>query len=208
MNVEKRKLPQRSLPRGLAGRITLWFMQKEHKSVYKNMIKGLDLQPEDDLLEVACGSGHFLKKYASHAHSIAGLELSEVAVKVATKKNKERIVAGTAEIVQGEASQLPWEDNRFSVAIAMGSFSIFPKPLESLKEMYRVLRPGGRAVIGLEHNAEDGLDHTRYAEKYAMRVYTENEVRAMMKEAGFSGISITYEKGPGMPKMMFARSIK
>lgn len=30
----------------------------------------------------------------------------------------------------------------------------------------------------------------------------------MMKEAGFSGISITYEKGPGMLKMMFARGIK
>ena len=30
----------------------------------------------------------------------------------------------------------------------------------------------------------------------------------MMKEAGFSGISITYEKGPRMPKMMFARGIK
>jgi len=208
MNVEKRKLPQRSLPRGLAGRITLWFMQKEHKSVYKNMVKALDLQPEDDLLEVACGSGYFLKKYASDAHSVAGLELSEVAVKVATKKNKERILARTAEILQGEASQLPWEDNRFSVAIAMGSFSIFPKPVESLKEMYRVLRPGGRAVIGLEHNAEDGLDHTKYAEKYAMRVYTENEVRAMMKEAGFSHISITYAKGFMMPKMMIARAVK
>ena len=202
MNGEKRKLPQRSLPQGLAGRITLWFMQKEHKSVYKNMVKALDLQPEDDLLEVACGSGHFLKKYASHAHSVVGLELSEVAVKLATKKNKERIAAGTAEIVQGEASQLPWEDNRFSVAIAMGSFSIFPKPVESLKEMYRVLRPGGRVVIGLEHNAEDGLDHTKYAEKYGMRVYTKDEVRAMMKEAAFSHISITYAKGFTMPKMM------
>ncbi len=208
MNVEKRKLPQRSLPRGLAGRITLWFMQKEHKSVYKNMVRALDLQPEDDVVELACGSGYFLKKYASHTHSIAGLELSEIAVKVATKKHKDRVKAGTAEIVQGEASQLPWEDNRFSVATAMGSFSVFPKPLGSLKEMYRVLRSGGRAVIGLEHNAEDGLDHTKYAKKYAMRVYTENEVRTMMKEAGFSDISVTYAKGFTMPKMMIARAVK
>lgn len=202
------KVVQRALPRGLAGQITLWFMQKDHKSIYKNMAKVLDLQPEDDLVEVACGSGHFLKKYASHAHSVAGLDLSELAVKLATKKNKDRIVARTAEIVQGEASQLPWEDNRFSVATTMGSFPWFPKPLESLKEMYRVLRLGGRAAIGLEWNAEDGLDHTKHAEKYAMRMYTEDEVRAMMKEAGFSDISITYAKAFMMPKMMIARAVK
>jgi len=90
----------------------------------------------------------------------------------------------------------------------MGSFPFFPKPLESLKEMYRVLRPGGRAAIGLARNAEDGLDHTKYAEKYAMRMYTEDEVRAMMKETGFSDISITYAKGFMMPKMMIARAVK
>ncbi len=208
MNVEKRKLPQRSLPRGLAGRITLWSMQKEHKPIYENMAKVLDLQPEDDFVEVACGSAYFLKKYASHVRSVAGLDLSELAVKLATKKNKDRIVAGTAEIVQGEASQLPWEDNRFNVATTMGSFPFFPKPLESLKEMHRVLRPGGRAAIGLARNAEDGLDHTKYAEKYAMRMYTEDEVRVMMKETRFSDISITYAKGFMMPKMMIARAVK
>ena len=118
------------------------------------------------------------------------------------------IAAGTAEIVQGDASQLPWEDNRFSVATTMGSFIGFPKPLESLNEMYRVLRPGGRAVVSIEINAEDGKDHSKEIKKYGMWVWTEDEVRAIMKEAGFSGISITYEKGPGMPKMMFACGVK
>jgi len=103
----------------------------------------------------------FLKKYASHVHSVAGLDLSEVMVKIATKKNKDRVAAGTAEFVHGEASQLPWEDNRFSVVTAMGSFIAFPNPLDSLKEMNRVLRPGGRAVVNIEFNAEDGLDHRK-----------------------------------------------
>jgi hypothetical protein len=35
-----------------------------------------------------------------------------------------------------------------------------------------------------------------------------DEVRAMMKEAGFTEISITFEKGPGMPRMMFAQGVK
>jgi ubiquinone/menaquinone biosynthesis C-methylase UbiE len=116
-------------------------MERGHKSIYENVSKALDLQREDAPIAVACGSGHFIEKYACHVHSVVGLDLSELMVKAATKKNKDRVAAGTAGSVHGEASQLPWEDDTFSVATTMGSFVEFPKPLEALKEMYRVLRP-------------------------------------------------------------------
>jgi SAM-dependent methyltransferase len=208
MNAEKKKVAQFVLPRGFVGRITFIFMNRGHKSIYENVAKVLELQSGDDLLEVACGNGYFLKKYASHVHSVAGLDLSQLSVKLATKKNKDRVTAGTAEFVQGEASQLPWEDNRFSVAASMGSFPGFPQPLESLKEIHRVLRPGGRAVISIEWNAEDGKDHSKEVEKYGYKIWSEDEVRTMFKEAGFSEISITYAKGLMMPKMMIACGVK
>ena len=208
MTEKKKKVPQALLPRGLAGRITVIFMNIGHKSIYKNVAKVLQLQQDDDLLEVACGNGYFLKKYASHVHSVAGLDLSELVVKMAKKKHRDRIKAGTAEFVHGDASQLPWEDSRFSVATTMGSFTSFPKPLESLKEIYRVLRPGGRVIVSLEWNAEDGLDHTKEVEDYGMRMWTEDDIRATLKEAGFSEISITYTKGLKIPKMMIARAVK
>lgn len=208
MSEQKKKVSQFVLPRGFVGRIQFMFQPKGHKSIYENVAKVLELQPEDDLLEVACGSGYFLKNYASHIHSVACLDHSELAVKLATKKNKDRVAAGTAEFVHGEASQLPWEDNKFSVATAMGGFPMFPKPLESLKEMYRVLRPGGRAVVSIEWNAEDGKDHSKDLEKYGMWLWTEDDVRTMLKEAGFSEVSITSAKGLMMPKMMIARAVK
>jgi len=96
MNLQKKKVPQFVLPRGFAGRVTFIFMNRGHKSIYENVAKVLKLQPEDDLLEVACGNGYFLKKYASHVHSVAGLDLSELAVKLAARKNKDRVAAGTA----------------------------------------------------------------------------------------------------------------
>jgi len=184
------------------------FMNRGHKPIYENVAKVLELQPEDDLLEVACGNGYFLKKYASHVHSVAGLDISELSVKMATKRNRDRVEARNAEFVQGDASQLPWEDNRFSAATAMGSLPGFPEPSKSLKEMYRVLRPGGRAVISIEWNAEDGKDHSKEVDKYGYQIWTEDEVRTMLKEAGFSDVSITYAKGLMMPKMMIARGVK
>ena len=208
MNIEKKKVSQFVLPRGFEGRIRFIFMNMGHKSIYENVAKVMELKPEDDLLEVACGNGYFLRNYASHVHSVAGLDLSELCVKLATKKNKERVVTGSAKIVKGEASQLPWEDNKFTAATVMGGFSAFPKPLESLKEMYRVLRPGGRAVVSVEWNAEDGRDHSKDTEKYGYRIWAEDEVRTLLTKAGFSEISINYAKGPMMPKIMIARGLK
>jgi SAM-dependent methyltransferase len=208
VNVQEKKPPQRILPRGFVGRLTFMVMNRGHKSIYENMAKVLQLQPEDDLLEVACGNGYFLKKYASHVHSVSGLDLSDIAVKLAVKNNKGRVDAGAAKFVQGEASQLPWEDNKFSVATTMASIIAFHKPLEALKEMYRVLRPGGIALVSIEQNAEDGLDHSKDVKRWGMHVWKEDDIRVMMKEAGFSDISITYTKGFMCPKMMVARGVK
>ena len=132
MDTQEKKLTQPGLPRGFVGWIVAWLMPLPHSLIYRRVSKVLNLQPEDDLTEVACGGGHFLKKYASHVHSVAGLDLSDVQVKMAKRKLRGRIAAGTAEIVEGDASQLPWEDNRFSVATTMGSFIGFPKNVRGL----------------------------------------------------------------------------
>jgi len=63
-------------------------------------------------------------------------------------------------------------------------------------------------IVSIEWNAEDGLDHTKEVEGYGMRMWTEDDIRATLKEAGFSEISITYAKGLKMPKMMMARAVK
>jgi ubiquinone/menaquinone biosynthesis C-methylase UbiE len=143
-----------------------------------------------------------------HVHSVAGLDLSELAIKLAVKKNKDRVAAVASEFVHGETSQIPWEENKFSAATVIGSFPGFPKPLESLKEICRVLRPDGRAVACIEWNAEDGKDHSKEVKKYKYHIWAEDDVRNIFKQAGFSDVSITYAKGLIMPKMMVARGVK
>jgi len=208
MSVPKGEVSQQLLPRRFAGRIGFKFMNMRHKSIYENVAKVLELKPEDDLLEVACGNGYFLERYASHVHSVAGLDLSELAVKLATKKNKYRVTAGTAEFMCGEASQLPWKDNKFSVATCMGSYPWLPKPLDTLKELYRVLRPAGRAVISIDWNAEDGIDRSKEIERYGHQTWSEADVRNMFTAAAFSDISVTYAEGHRTYKMMIAHAAK
>ena len=80
MGYEDKKVPQIMLPRGCAGKLTLRMMNLMHGSIYKNTAEVLRLQADDDVLDIACGNGHFLKKYASHARSVAGLDLSQLCV--------------------------------------------------------------------------------------------------------------------------------
>jgi len=124
----KEKLSQAAKPTGFWGRIAARFMAYGHRPVYKNMSTILNLQPEDDLLEIGFGSGIFLKSYASHARSIAGLEYSEDMVKLASRHNRKWIEEGTAELRHGDAAQLPWEDEKFSAVAVIETFYFFQNP--------------------------------------------------------------------------------
>jgi ubiquinone/menaquinone biosynthesis C-methylase UbiE len=208
MSVPGGQMLQRLLPRRFTEWIDYKRMNMGHKSIYENLASVLELKPEDDLLEIACGNGYFLKRYASHVHTIAGLNLSELAVKLATKQNKHRVTAGSAEFICGEASQLPWKDSRFSVATCMGAFPWLSKPLETLRETYRVLRPAGRAVISIEWHAEDGLDRSKEIERFGHQTWSEARVHDIFKAAGFSDISVTYAAGHRMHNMMIVHAAK
>jgi ubiquinone/menaquinone biosynthesis C-methylase UbiE len=205
---DQEKKSQFMHPRGFAGRVIFLGMNIGHRSIYQNTARALALRPDDDLLDVGCGNGHFIKKYASHVHSVTGVDLANLSVELATRKNKSRVAAGTAEFARCDVVNLPCEDNKFSVVTSMGSFIGFPQPLESLKEMYRVLRHGGRVIISIEYSAEDGKDRTKEAEKYGMWIWTTDEVIKLLEDAGFADVSISYASGLGMPKMMLACGTK
>lgn len=96
----------------------------------------------------------------------------------------------------------------FSVVTSIGSFVYFSKPLESIKEIYRVLRPSGRVVVSIEWNAEDRVDHSKMIKEWGIQILSEEDIRSMMMQAGFSDISFTYKKDFGIAKMIIVRAVK
>ena len=118
--------------------------------LYAAYAKGIGLQPEDEVLDVACGSGVFLAKHAKHVQRIAGLDQSQMMIDQAVVENAQRVADATAEFVVGDAATLPWPDDTFTVVTSNDVDCYEAKAPAAIKEMYRVLKPGGRAVVGMD----------------------------------------------------------
>jgi ubiquinone/menaquinone biosynthesis C-methylase UbiE len=140
-----------------------------------------------------------LLKYASHVKRIAGLDYSEDMVKLASSTNENLVKSGKAKFIQGDVSTLPWNDNEFSAVAGIETFFFWPKPQSSLKEIFRVLVPGGRLVLEMAYNKDDGKDHTKQIEKHNLKLYSGEEMKTLLKETGFSEISIVYYKSLWIP---------
>jgi SAM-dependent methyltransferase len=154
------------------------------------MGQALALQPDDELLDVGCGSGAFLAQQAIHVRRVAGIDLSDIQIDLARRHLRDRLTAGTAEIVKGDASALPWPDGSFTAATCMAAFEVFPDPGKVLAEVFRVLRPGGRAVMTIgERVPPDTQTDRRWG---AVWVWAEGDVVHMVEQAGFTDVTIRY----------------
>ena len=192
-------MSQVSRPTGFFGKLLARGMAWGHRGFYKNTARILDLKNDDKYLEIGFGSGIFIKKYASHVLHIAGLDCSEDMVKLASSINKELIESGKAEFIQGDVSALPWKGNEFSVVVGIETFFFWTKPKASLKEIFRVLVPGGRLVLEMAYNKDDGRDHTKQIEKYGLKLYSGEEIVGLLKESGFSDVYVDYYKSLWIP---------
>ena len=187
-----------SVPGVLPGRIGSWINAYLDRPLHAAVAMVLDLQPDDDLLDVACGAGYFLTESAAHVGHVAGLDLSEPKVDLARRRLDERIAAGTAEIQQGDAGALPWEDGCFTAVSCSDAFPMFPDPERALAEMCRVLRPGGRTVIDMNPKVPEGTEsHAFRGPAGEVRLWNDVDVRRMMEGAGFDDVAVTHPRIAG-----------
>jgi ubiquinone/menaquinone biosynthesis C-methylase UbiE len=186
-------------PAGFFGRLLAKGMAWGHKDFYLNTAKVLNLKNDDRYLEIGFGSGLFIKKYAFHVEKIAGIDYSEDMVNLAKDINKDIVRSGKAELKKVDSAALPYKNNEFSAVALIETFYFLPEPKASLEEMFRVLSPGGRLVIEMAYNKDDGLDHTRDIKKMNLNLYSSDEVSNMLKQTGFTDINIYYFKGFRVP---------
>jgi SAM-dependent methyltransferase len=184
-------IPFFGVPRGPLGKVGARLMPSLVGPLYTMMAGQLDLQPDDDLLDVGCGSARLLQEHASQVHHVAGLDASEIQVDMARRRLADRIATGTAEVVFGNATALPWDDGAFSVVSSLNCLKFVPDPPRALREMHRVLRPGGRVVITLDDEEIKDPHRSGRIDAYGQWQWSADDARHMMEEAGFADVTVT-----------------
>jgi ubiquinone/menaquinone biosynthesis C-methylase UbiE len=113
------------------------------KVMYPALLQEIEKETEGKLLDVGCGNGNVLCRLVNNKRELYGVDLSENMVEECKKR-----MGARAEIAAGDAQRLPFEDHMFNTVVCNASFHHYPHPEEVLTEMRRVLKYGGRLLIG------------------------------------------------------------
>ncbi|NRD80576.1 demethylmenaquinone methyltransferase [Bacillus sp. BRMEA1] len=121
---------------------------QQHIRWRKDTMKRMNVQPGSKALDVCCGTADWtiaLADATGPTGEVTGLDFSNNMLKVGEEKIK-RLGLKQVKLIQGNAMELPFPDNSFDyVTIGFGLRNV-PDYLQVLKEMFRVLKPGGIAV--------------------------------------------------------------
>lgn len=121
---------------------------RRHKAWRRFAMKTMDVQPGATAIDVCCGTCDWAISIAeaSGTGEVVGLDFSENMLAVGERKVDAAGLRGQIELVQGNAMELPYEDNRFDYATIGFALRNVPDLVQVLKEMRRVVKPGGQVV--------------------------------------------------------------
>lgn len=149
------------------------------------------------ILDVGCGTGYNLGLLARHGASF-GLDLNERGLSHAREMGRPLVRADTA--------RLPFADGTFDLVTSFDVMQCIPTDREAVREMARVLKPGGVAVISMAALEILHGDHAEVWREY--RRYNRVSARALAEQAGLRAERVTFMFAVLFPLLLVSRSLQ
>jgi len=165
------------------------------------------VKPGDRILDVACGTGIVartaIKFKGSNGTSVTGLDPNPGMLSVAESYTSE------PEWKEGVAEELPFGDESFDVVVSQFGLMFFQDRSAALREMYRVLAPGGRLVVAVFDSLENNPGYRAMTEAFASVAGEEvaqalrgpfslgdtTDLKSLCTESGLSSAEVTTHDG-------------
>jgi ubiquinone/menaquinone biosynthesis C-methylase UbiE len=185
-------------PEGWFGRILASLMAWETNQANQAALAALEIQPGDRVLEIGFGHGRTIAAAArlTRGGLVAGVDFSPSMVAMARRHNRALLARGLADLRHADSRHLPFADASFDRALSVHTVYFWEQPLAHLQEVRRVLRPGGRFVLGFRPASE------QMSREFPASVYTFRpacEIRDLLLTAGFHRLEfVEPESGGGI----------
>jgi SAM-dependent methyltransferase len=181
-------------PTGWLGKIAGLGMNREHEKVWRWGLEHITIQPDAIVLDVGCGGGGAVKILAQVASNgkVYGVDYSEDVLLTARRVNKALVEQGRVELKHGSVSDLPFSDNAFDLATAFETSMFWPNLVGDLREVRRVLKPGGTLLIANEAYADVRFEerNAKWSRWADFQLQTPEETRQCLVEAGYAQVEI------------------
>lgn len=190
-------------PSGWMGRFTLWRMNASHSKLTDWGLGHVSVERGYTILDVGCGGGRTVSKLAAMARQgkVYGVDFSEASVAVSKKTNACGLEGGRVEIRQASVSQLPFPDGMFDLVSAVETHFWWPDLPGGTREIFRVVKPGGKLIVIAEIYKGANTLAARLAEKYAdrspIKLLSVEEHRELLSNAGFMDVHVVEERAKG-----------
>ena len=188
------KIETAGCPAGDAGRDMILRMNREHGPLRTWGFSHVRVGRR--VLDVGCGAGAALRDLAESNPDavLTGCDISPLAVETATALNKVCVKAGRMRFLLCGVPDLPFEDGAFDTVFSVESLYFWPDQLAGLREIRRVLAPGGSFMTVLEM-AGGAMNERQLAivEHLKMVCPTRDELHALMTGAGFTDVTVEFE---------------
>lgn len=193
---------------------------KKTYAIMRAHLRRLNCAPGSSLLDLSCGVGQFLTaaRDSDPTLKLHGLDHS----KVACEETRRRVP--TAKVKQGDALATGYPSNHFDTVTCIGSLEHYPDSGLGLKEIYRILKPGGKAFVYVPNLFFLGYIYLTYKtgetpHEAGQNLYERHETRQgwedLIRKYGFEIEAVTkhnemYATGrvPGIVKLIYALFIE
>jgi SAM-dependent methyltransferase len=144
----------------------------------------LDVKPTDRVLEIGMGPGVAVQRVSAIASEgqVVGVDHSDVMVRQSRRRNARAVKEGAVDVRLGSASQLPSFSEPFDKIFTINSVHFWSDPVNCLKELRQLLKPGGVIAVTLQPRSRHATDVT--AEECG------REMVANLERAGFSRVEL------------------
>jgi SAM-dependent methyltransferase len=188
-------------PAWFIGRLLVRGMNVSHAGLRSWGLGRVSIAGNATILDVGCGGGGTIAALAAAGagRKVYGVDFSAASVAVARETNARLIEAGRVGVQEGNVSALPFEPNTFDLVTAFETHFYWPDLPANVKEIQRVLKPGGQVAIVAEVYRGRRMDWLYRPAMGLLRTtyLTLDEHRELLVNAGYVDVDVIAERSKG-----------